>query len=346
VPNRVRWNGQAGPFYEVWYFIIQRPATAEAFWIRYTLLNPRDDRPEAGGGLWFAYARRGDPDAGFAIHKRFPGSALEAVPGAVDLGIGEARLGPRRLKGGFEADGHAVSWDLTYEESQAPHYYFGPLLRGAMENRTSVTLPNPRAFFRGRVCFDGREATLEGDVGHQAHHWGRERAKGWRWAHCAFFQDGHETVFEALAADKPPLPTLTFLRLADGGSVDQTSLLAALRNRAEVETGVWRFVGRGLRQRLEVELTCDPRALLRFAYHSPRYELSYCYNSPVADARVRLYRRSSPFASWVLARELRAEGTANAEIVVPAEEDRLYGSNQPSAVSTQPEEKRLLPADR
>jgi hypothetical protein len=197
-----------------------------------------------------------------------------------------------------------------------------------MENRTSVTLPNPQAFFRGRVSFDGREATLEGDVGHQAHHWGRERAKGWRWAHCAFFQDAHETVFEALSADKPPLPSLTFLRLADGENFDSTSLLAALCNRASVERGVWRFVGNGLLRRLEVELTCDPRALLRFAYYSPRYELSYCYNSPVADARVRLYRRSSPFGSWELARELHAEGTANAEIVVPAEEDRLYGDGR------------------
>jgi hypothetical protein len=328
VPNRVRWNGERGPFYEVWYFIIQRPATAEAFWIRYTLLNPRDAHPEAGGGLWFAYARRGDPGAGFAIHRSFPGSTLKALPGSVDLAIGEARLGPGRLKGGFDAQGHSVSWDLEYEESAEPHYYFGPLLRGVLEKKTSVTLPNPRSFFRGMVAFDGREAALSGEVGHQAHHWGRERARGWRWAHCAFFPSAPAAIFEALAADKPPLPTLTFLRLADGeGTMDATSLLAALRNRAEVERGIWRFAGQSSRQRLEVEISADPRSLLRFAYHSPRYELSYCYNSPVADAQLKLYRRGSPFASWQLARELSAEGTANVEIVVPAEEDRLYGGS-------------------
>lgn len=326
MPNRVRWDGQAGPFYEVWYLIIQRPATGEAFWIRYTLLNPRDDHPQAGGGLWFAYARRGDPGAGFAIHRVFPGSALGATLGGVDLTIGGAVLAPGRLTGSFEAEGHHVSWDLRYEECGEPHTYFGPMLRRVMERRTSVTVPNPRAFFTGRIELDGREVDLSGDVGHQAHHWGRERAKGWRWAHCAFFHHAPEAVLEVLSADKPPLPNLTFLRLADsGGGIEATSLFRALRNHAEVERGVWRFSGQSWTQRLDVELSADPRSLLRFVYHSPRYEVSYCYNSPVADAHVRLFRRSSPFASWELTRELRAEGTANAEVVVPAEEDGLYG---------------------
>jgi hypothetical protein len=320
----MRWDGKALRFYEVWYFIVQRPATKEGFWIRYTLLNPNDAHPAAGAGLWFGYARRGDPGAGFTITRTFPASALRAKPGAFDLAIGDATLTEGALRGSLDAHGHRVAWDLTYEPSGQVDYYFGSLLRRLMERKTSVTVPNPRAHFRGRITIDGREIAFEGDPGHQAHHWGREKATGWRWAHCAAFAGEPEAVFEALSADKPPLPTMTFLRLrARGAEHDLTSLRAALRNRAEVALGSWRFFGEAGASRLEVEITCDPREVLSFTYHSPRYEVSTCYNSPAADARARLYRRRSGI--WELEHELRAEGSANAEVVVPVQRDDLYG---------------------
>jgi hypothetical protein len=323
MPNAVRWDGKAKRFYEVWYFIVQRPETGEAFWIRYTLLNPLDTHPAAGGTLWFAYARKGDLQAGFSIQCTWPGTALRARTGAFDVAIGDATLTDGKLRGALEAAGHRVSWDLAYAREGNVHYYFGPLLRRLMERKTSVTLPNPLAHFRGRVVMDGREIALEDAPGHQAHHWGRERARGWRWAHCAAFPHAPGAILEALSADKPPLPTMTFLRLATGDEmIDRTSILAALRNRSEVGLGTWRFTAGAGGERLEVELSCDPRSLLRLVYHSPRYEISHCYNSPVADARVRVFRGGA------VLRELVATGTANAEVVVPAEEDSLYGGRR------------------
>src|SRR5213079_1779361 len=84
-----------------------------------------------------------------------------------------------RVRGGFESAGHSVSWDLRYEPSPQPHYYFGDVLRRLSARRTSVTLPNPQIFLSGDVTIDGRPIHVARGPGHQAHHWGVERAPRW-----------------------------------------------------------------------------------------------------------------------------------------------------------------------
>jgi len=72
VPNRVRYDGKAARFYEVWYFIFNDRRSGDGYWIRYTLLNPLDKRPEAGAALWFAHTCRRDPSRSVAITRTFP----------------------------------------------------------------------------------------------------------------------------------------------------------------------------------------------------------------------------------------------------------------------------------
>src|SRR5205809_869739 len=146
VPNRVRFDGTARRFYEVWYFIFNDPASGDGFWIRYTLLNPLDEHPEAGAALWFAHTCRRDPDRSVAIRRNFAAGDLEARAGTVAVRIGGATFEEGGVRGGFESAGHCVSWDLRYEPSPQPHYYFGDVLRRLSARRTSVTLPNPQIF--------------------------------------------------------------------------------------------------------------------------------------------------------------------------------------------------------
>lgn len=323
MPNRVRWDGRSRRFYEVWYFIVQRPAERDAVWIRYTLLNPGDDHPEAGAALWFGYVRRGEAASRVAIHRTFPPTALRARPGAFDVAIGDAVLTEGALRGALSADGHEATWDLRYRPSSEVQHYFGPLLRRLMERKTSVTVPNPHAIFEGRVTLDGRELAIAGCPGHEAHHWGREKATGWRWAHVAAFDDAPGSMALALSADRPPLPTMTFLKIADAGVLlDAASLATALRNTCEVSPWTWRFTARTGGRRVELEISADAESILRLTYHSPRYEVSHCYNSPVADARVRIWRPGGSGGS--VERELVARATANAEIVVPAGSDERF----------------------
>ena len=229
MPNRVRFDGTARRFYEVWYFIFNDPASGDGFWIRYTLLNPLDEHPEAGAALWFAHTCRRDPDRSVAIRRNFAPGDFEARAGTAAVRIGGATFEEGGVRGGFESAGHSVSWDLRYEPSPQPHYYFGDVLRRLSARRTSVTLPNPQIFLSGDVTIDGRPIHVARGPGHQAHHWGVERAPRWLWGHCCAFDDDPAAVLELLAPE-PHVPRERPRQLGAKSSFGRPRLLA-LRSR-------------------------------------------------------------------------------------------------------------------
>jgi hypothetical protein len=312
VPNRVRFDGQARRFYEVWYFLFNDRASGDGFWIRYTLLNPCDDRPGAGGGLWFAYTCRRDPSRSLAIHRDFGSSEIAAATGRFDVRIGEATLGEGLLAGRFESEGHSVAWRLGYSPSAEPHYYFGEPLRRFSERRTSVTLPNPQIFLSGTIEIDGASLAVEAAPGHQAHHWGIERAPRWLWGHCCAFDDDDSAILELLAPEIPGGLQVAFVNLHTRSARYLCSGMPSLfRNRAVAGLGFWQFEGYTGEHRIIADISVDPRFVQRFVYVSPSYRTSECWNTQVGDCLVRIYRRSA--AGDRLERVLRARGTAAAE---------------------------------
>ena len=309
MPNRVRFDGTARRFYEVWYFIFNDPASGDGFWIRYTLLNPLDEHPEAGAALWFAHTCRRDPDRSVAIRRNFAASDLEARAGTAAVRIGGATFEEGRVRGGFEAEGHFVSWDLRYEPSPQPHYYFGDVLRRLSARRTSVTLPNPQIFLSGDVTIDGRPLHVARGPGHQAHHWGVERAPRWLWGHCCAFDDDPVAVLELLAPEVPGGAQVAFVTLHTSSRTHRATGLGSLaRNRASAGLGFWHFEAVTGSDRLVADIHVDPRYVQRFVYVSPSYRTSDCWNTQVGDSLVRVYRGDR------LERVLRARGTASAEV--------------------------------
>jgi hypothetical protein len=330
VPNRVRYDGKAQRFYEVWYFIFNDRTSGDGFWIRYTLLNPLDTRPEAGAALWFAHTCRREPSESVAITRTFPPSDFSAEPGEPTVRIGDALFEEGKLRGGFESEGHRVSWNLRYEPSPEPHYYFGDVLRRISARRTSVTIPNPRIHLSGEVTIDGATIALDRATGHQAHHWGIERATRWLWAHCSAFDDDDSAIVELLAPEIPGGSYVAFVNLSSGAARYQMTGLSSLaRNRATAGLGFWQFHGIDGDHHIVADVTVDPRYVQRFVYVSPSYRSSECWNTQVADCLVRVYRRASPGERLETA--LRARGTCAAEIHDERPERIPYPSWQRSA---------------
>lgn len=313
MPNRVRYDGQAERFYEVWYTIFADRLSGDGFWIRYTLLNPTDSHPQAGAALWFAHTCRSDPGRSLAIQRTFARGSFEAPTGEARCRIGEGLFEEGVFRGALEAEGHSVSWDLRYDPAPAPHYYFGSLLQRLSEARTSVTIPNPRILLSGRVVIDGRALEVDQAPGHQAHHWGVARAPRWIWGHCCAFED-ENAVIELLAPEGPGGVTLTFLNLY---TPDQDYLCngpdSLLFNRSACGLGFWRFEGYTGRHQVIAEISVDPKLVQKFVYHAPTYRASECWNTQVGDCLVRIYRGASA-GSQTLERVFRARGTAAAEV--------------------------------
>ncbi|MGH7857698.1 MAG: hypothetical protein ACREQY_10250, partial [Candidatus Binatia bacterium] len=234
-------------------------------------------------------------------------------PGSDSIRIGNALLEPGRLLGTFEAEGRHLEWDLRYETSKEPHYFFEGWLRTLTESRNSVTLPNPRIVLEGRVGLDDQTLEIRGGVGHQAHHWGVRRAARWNWAHCCAFE-GEEAVLELLSGEGPGGVTPTFVKLYTPEGDFLCNDLASLPfNRCVSGLGFWRFEGSVARRRIVADILVAPRFVQRFVYVSPGYRTSECWNTQVGDCLVRIYEEG-----WMrsprLVRVLRARGTAAAEI--------------------------------
>jgi hypothetical protein len=309
VPNRVRFDGTSGRFYEVWYFIFNDSISGDGYWIRYTLLNPLDDDPAAGGTLWFAFTERAERAHSVALKRGFAKPSLHVVPGEFRVRIGDAALEEGRLSGGFTADGHHVEWNLEYEPAGEPHFYFGKRLRRLTERRNSVTVPNPRIELRGSVTIDGRRLQIARAVGHQAHHWGIAQSPRWLWGHCCDFEEDDRGVLELLSARGPAGLTATFVNLH---TRDRTILCRSARslvlNRATSGLGYWRFEGVERDARVVADVRVDPEDVHGFVYTATDYRQSECWNTQVADCLVRVYERSA------LTQVLRARGRAAAEV--------------------------------
>lgn len=310
MPNRVRFDGRARRFYEVWYAIFNEPASGDGFWIRYTLRNPLD----SGGALWFAHTSRRDRHRHLALVREHSPREIDAVAGATAIRIGDGELAEGRLRGEIRDDAHRVSWDLAYDPCPEAHDYFRPPLRTLAELRSSVTIPNPRTSFRGVVRIDDEEHAIGGAIGHQAHHWGTAQAERWDWAHCCDFEDDPSAVLELLSAPTPLGATATFANFySDELTARFDGLGSLLSNRARSGLGFWQFEASDGGLRLLVDLRVDPADVQRFTYHSTTGRSSECWNTQVADCLVRIYRRSGR-GGEELSRVLRSRARAAAEV--------------------------------
>lgn len=315
MPNTPRWDGTRSKFYEVWYFIFTDRETGDGYWIRYTLLNPLDSHPAAGGTLWFGYTCRRNPDLNLAISKTFGASEIRVAQGALDLSIGPATLREGALSGAFGAYGKRVDWDLSYRPASNPHYFFGGPLRALTQGRSSVTIPNPKIFLSGRLSVNGSTRTIRAAPGHQAHHWGTERAARWLWGHCCNFEEDEGAVVELLSAGVPGGLDLTFANLyASDCKIEASGVSDLFFNRARAGLGYWSFEAYQGPFKLLVDVQTDPRLVLKFVYTSPTYATSECWNTQIGDCLVRLYQRPSRLGRFKLCKVLRAYGCAAAEI--------------------------------
>jgi hypothetical protein len=272
------------------------------------LLNPLASEPMTGATLWFGHTRVADPTRNLTVARTYHAPAFTLAPDRFAVRIGEATLDEGHLAGRFAADAHEVAWNLRYPPSPEPHYYFEPWLRRIAERRSSVTLPNPQITLSGTVTIDGETRQVAGP-GHQAHHWGTERAPRWLWAHCSAFDEDERAIVELLAPALPIGGTAAFVTLhRAAGTLACTAPADLLRNRATAGLGFWQFIGHHGAARVEVDIRVDPRQVLKFVYHSTGLRPSECWNTQVGDCLVRVFERDA------LTAVLHGRGTAAAEV--------------------------------
>jgi hypothetical protein len=261
-----------------------------------------------------------DPAANVGRKVSFPVAQLNAQARPFELRIGDAVLSDTGMRGALEQDGGRCEWDLRWQPSLPAYGHVHPFLRRAGIAKTVLFLPHPDVEVGGTVSWDGRRLEIAGARGGQAHLWGSKHATRWAWVHCSDFGDtaGAGNFVDGVSVFVPRFgrelgPNTPVVARVHGTDLMSTSPIAVQRNPSEFGAWGWTFEARTRRRKLECAVTARPEDLVGVTYHDPDGELAYCYNTEVADLRMKIFERSGPFSEWHAAGELVSERRAHFE---------------------------------
>ncbi len=309
--NIIKWQGQKG-FYEVYYIKFNHLSTHTACWLRYTLLVPVKGDPVAE--LWAIFFDSKNPSENLAFKETHPSAEAEYSKERFYFRIKDAELFHNSARGEIKRGDNFIRWDLYYEPNLKTFYHYPHNYMYKFKlPRTKVLSPNFDIRINGTVKVNDRELICDNEPGQQTHIWGTKHAERWVWANCNSFsnQDG---VFEGLSArirlGKVVTPPLTPLYVCyQGREYYMNGLWRAYKNFSSSEVPLWRFSGTSGEYRFDGEAWSEIENFVGVEYTDPDGEKLWCYNTKVANMKIKVYMRGQE------ADELRAEGTAALEFV-------------------------------
>ena len=223
------------------------------------------------------------------------------------LRIADVEYDGRRLHGEIVHGEARVRFDLTLTPRDAAalvHYPFPAMYRGTFP-KTKLVSPVFDAIAHGEVEIDarsgaGRSWQVDGWPAMQGHNWGTAHADRYAWAHCNVWHEpeGREVVLEGFSAKvrigkklTTPLATLVAVRHR-GVRYEVHSVGELVRARgtiAQEASGFrWTFAARQAGAIIEGSISLRDDDTVGLYYPNPDGEMTYCLNSKLARATLRL----------------------------------------------------------
>jgi hypothetical protein len=329
--NEVRWHpGLSRPGHVESYFLkCNLPSEAaspaegpdyRAFWIKFTILQPSEDRDAPMGEVWaIAFDTHGGKHV--ALKDTFGRETWRIEPDVFYLRFGDSELrqGSTRGSVGDERRGR-IAWDLSFEPRrfgvrQLPYAWMYEEKAAFPKNK--LCTPQPDVRMKGFVEVNGSRVELEAVPGMQGHNWGRSHAPIWAWVHTNVLHGKGRAIFEAVSSRVQVGPVRTpWLSLAyleyDGEPILLSGPRTLLFSKSRLEGLRWRLLATGPKHRLEADFSAPPEDFVGVNYHNPDGSLVHCLNSKIASGSVRFYRRGS--GGFELVDTLTADHTAALEI--------------------------------
>lgn len=303
--NAVRYDPSRSSGHIESYFLKANDAEGRrALWIKATLFASSARPAHALAEAWAVVF---DRDGGHvAVKRSVPYSEAEFSRNGLGIRIGDLlRIEPGRARGNIEYGGRTVRFELSSRGSGPPMV---PLPMAAMYRapfpRIKLVTPQPDLVIDGSATVDGGALRIEGWRGMQGHNWGTSHAELYAWGHCNVWDQGNGPVLEALSAKlkvgplTSPMLTLICLR-HEGVSYDLTSPGAWLRNRGELDGRRWHFAGKRGGVRIEADVSGHAQDFVGLYYPNPDGRMTYCLNTKLASARVRIELPGREPSDWM-----------------------------------------------
>jgi len=301
--NRARFNpDDALGHYESYFLRANHPQRPLAFWIRYTIFNPRGQPEGAIGELWAVYSD-GETGCITAAKQAFPIQQCYFSRTGLDVRIGEATLVDGALQGRASSDKHALRWLLEYSSNQSPLLLLPETYYDRNFPKAKALVGSPGALFHGMLSVVGEEIDIDGWIGSQNHNWGSKHTDLYAWGQVAGFEDEPEAFLELSTARVKigslwlPWMTLIVLRL-EGEEYSLNGLLQALRAIGRFDYGKgkissWIFDSHIESVRIHGEITASSSSFVGLRYNNPPGGQKICLNTKLARCEVNLERLGS-----------------------------------------------------
>lgn len=304
--NALRFAPEASEGHvESWFWRANHPTRPLAFWLKATIFAPR--RGSAVAEVW-AITFDGESGQTIAARKAVPwgqasfGPERIAVGGAsFGMGIGGA------LSGELPVEGGALRWSLRSAApalgalaapmSLLPH----EALIDASFPKNKLLTPFPVLVFDGELETPAGRVPVGGWTGMQGHNWGASHAWEYAWGQCHFLDaagqvhcvaEGFSGKLRLAGRATPWLSALVVRRGEREYRFDK--LVDLWRQQPHVGDLSWRLHIHGADGEAVIEMEARPERTACLGYHNPDGRLSYCLNSKLAGARLRVNPFNSP----------------------------------------------------
>lgn len=327
--NVLVWDGKKKGHYEVYYLKFNQPKTQSAWWIRYTLLSPVSGKGEPVAELWGIYFDGKDFKRNAAFKKSFPFAEAQVDSSPFRYRISDAVLTHDSAWGRLEGNGRKMEWDLKMKATADTfrHFPYAAMYGGKLP-KTKVLSPHINSRFTGTVKVDGRAFELKDEPGQQTHIWGTKHAYRWAWGHCNLFKEDPGAVLELLSGQikvgpvKAPVMSVFHL-VHKGAACTVNKLGASIRPKTKWEIGSWDFEVEADGRKFAVSMRSPIENFVGVEYTDPDGEKAWCFNTKIADCRVKIFESASVGRGWTQSGELTSEGGCAFEIAQRQKDPRI-----------------------
>ncbi len=312
-PNAVRYDRAARRDHVESYFLkANEPNGDRAIWIKATIFASANepDRPIAEGWA-IAFDRRGGTSKHIAVKHVLPFSSASFgdqdldvrwnIPAASAGGIAEhMTIQPGQTSGRIARRSDSITWnlDLRGEPRAFVPYPLESMYRGSFPKSKTLT-PYPDLRLSGETIVNGERWDISAWPGMQGHNWGRGHADLYAWSHVNTWENDAELIVEAMSGQVRVGPIMTpvlTIVCARFRGVDYLWNGPIEMARAHGDIGLRRysFTAEANRARIEGLFEVDTDDMVGLYYPNPEGPMTYCLNSKLARAHVRLEVRGRP----------------------------------------------------
>ena len=311
--NAVRFDRSAQRDHVESYFLkANEPNGDRAIWIKATIWASakEPDRPIAEGWA-IAFDRRGGTNNHVAVKHVLPFSSASFgdkdldvhwnIPAANAEGLAEhLAIQPGQTMGRIVRRSDSIAWNLALrgEPRAFVPYPLESMYTGAFPKSKTLT-PYPDLRLSGETIVNGERWDISDWPGMQGHNWGRGHADLYAWCHVNTWESDAEFIVEGMSGQvrvgpiMTPILTVVCARFR-GVDYVWNGPIEMARAHGDIGLRRYSFTAEGSRARIEGLFEVDTDDMVGLYYPNPEGPMTYCLNSKLARAHVRLEVRGRP----------------------------------------------------